>query len=938
MKKTIILLVFLLFITSVSAFDLPEIKSKLPSINVPKQTTYESYKPTIPTPPPFTIKICDERASRCQGNNLFICEKNSWKLKQECKFDEFCHNTNGCLKKQTAQPKINIVKPVPELKIVSDVLNIAQVCRKGDIRCSEKTNSVMVCQNNQWLLKQKCAENQDCITGKGCVEKVNVKFPDYSTTPTIPAPKKSPIDLGCNNVRDTTCMGKLFLVCKETQLGKIWTNAKDCGKPEFCNKKEGCILTKLRTVNISVKKSNVSKQELNDIIKDVEAQQETLRNKRQTALTAFQNFDQKANQLYNVISSVLKTMNEIRSSGTSSRSSALTSQERSEELSKSEEQAKDLREKLIQLIKESQKDSNEDKEYYLEKLEKYNKMGEQLSDYLSDLVDHSTELSEVSADESKSKKLIEYTQREIDDMIAELLKQVKQGNVDAVSQLLVLMSKKSQTEQERIAKKVISLLDDLEQKQKKLSEQLKGLNSDKSQSKRLSELNKEINSISTSRKSISNILRETMQTQEEVAETTKSILDKQGRITRQSSRFEVKDEKPKIKFTIDKKPTVINKAWNWIKTLFTDEEEAQPSEESSSTEQTVSREYPWCDDPDGNDVTRATTVTWQQHNWSWQESKQDVCTGYNLRKIYEATCGTYHEELLDCPENSICVSGACTPENQVEDREAVERDAWRNTGDERAREEYWGNYCLDYRSMDTDAPGIVTHRTCDANYNCSDLITLEESCSGNIALHYRCDMQGALGHLISSEQNCGEDAQCVVEPWGSSCRPRNSDENESCTRSTDWRGHNIITYKACADCEPVEYSDHCLEGNRVAKLSCLRNRPVDIVEECSRGLTCPINLTQNAINELGFPPRACGDYSRYENDRGPECTQTTEEDGSIIVSHKRCTNCPAQEYRDECSNNDVLVTFRCENNNIDYGAVDCRAQRMTCPRGASACQ
>ncbi len=51
---------------------------------------------------------------------------------------------------------------------------------------------------------------------------------------------------------------------------------------------------------------------LNDTIKDVESMQETIRNKRQMASTAFQNFDQKANQLYNLLSSVLKSLNEMR--------------------------------------------------------------------------------------------------------------------------------------------------------------------------------------------------------------------------------------------------------------------------------------------------------------------------------------------------------------------------------------------------------------------------------------------------------------------------------------------------------------------------------------------------------------------------------------------------------------------------------------------------
>lgn len=47
-------------------------------------------------------------------------------------------------------------------------------------------------------------------------------------------------------------------------------------------------------------------------IKEVETMQEIVRNKRQMTSTAFQNFDQKTNQLYNLLSSVMKAFNEMR--------------------------------------------------------------------------------------------------------------------------------------------------------------------------------------------------------------------------------------------------------------------------------------------------------------------------------------------------------------------------------------------------------------------------------------------------------------------------------------------------------------------------------------------------------------------------------------------------------------------------------------------------
>ncbi|MEL6547504.1 MAG: hypothetical protein AAFQ82_22965, partial [Myxococcota bacterium] len=71
-----------------------------------------------------------------------------------------------------------------------------------------------------------------------------------------------------------------------------------------------------KAVQTSSNTATVDRASLNDEIKNVESMQETVRNKRQMASTAFQNFDQKSNQLYNLMSSVLKVMNEMRSGTT----------------------------------------------------------------------------------------------------------------------------------------------------------------------------------------------------------------------------------------------------------------------------------------------------------------------------------------------------------------------------------------------------------------------------------------------------------------------------------------------------------------------------------------------------------------------------------------------------------------------------------------------
>ena len=71
-------------------------------------------------------------------------------------------------------------------------------------------------------------------------------------------------------------------------------------------------LTTEKLVVLSAKRKRLDRSGLDDTIKEVESMQETVRNKRQMASTSFQNFDQKANQLFNMLSSVMKALNEMR--------------------------------------------------------------------------------------------------------------------------------------------------------------------------------------------------------------------------------------------------------------------------------------------------------------------------------------------------------------------------------------------------------------------------------------------------------------------------------------------------------------------------------------------------------------------------------------------------------------------------------------------------
>ena len=59
---------------------------------------------------------------------------------------------------------------------------------------------------------------------------------------------------------------------------------------------------------------------LGEAIESLESEQEEIRNDRTMDSTAFQNFDQKSNQLFNMLSSVVKTTSEMRGIGAGSRS------------------------------------------------------------------------------------------------------------------------------------------------------------------------------------------------------------------------------------------------------------------------------------------------------------------------------------------------------------------------------------------------------------------------------------------------------------------------------------------------------------------------------------------------------------------------------------------------------------------------------------------
>ena len=73
-------------------------------------------------------------------------------------------------------------------------------------------------------------------------------------------------------------------------------------------------------ISVTAEPKLMQRADIDLAIKDLESMKELVSNNRQQASTAFQNFDQKGNQLMNLLSTVIKSMNEMRSIGAASRS------------------------------------------------------------------------------------------------------------------------------------------------------------------------------------------------------------------------------------------------------------------------------------------------------------------------------------------------------------------------------------------------------------------------------------------------------------------------------------------------------------------------------------------------------------------------------------------------------------------------------------------
>jgi len=63
----------------------------------------------------------------------------------------------------------------------------------------------------------------------------------------------------------------------------------------------------------SANQSEISSSSIIAEIAEIETTMEDIRNRRQELATAFENFDQKANQLFNILSAVLKSIKEMKS-------------------------------------------------------------------------------------------------------------------------------------------------------------------------------------------------------------------------------------------------------------------------------------------------------------------------------------------------------------------------------------------------------------------------------------------------------------------------------------------------------------------------------------------------------------------------------------------------------------------------------------------------
>lgn len=81
---------------------------------------------------------------------------------------------------------------------------------------------------------------------------------------------------------------------------------------KYKNSPEELLAESFRAYGSLLKVAVFTVRELDRELGDLDITLEDARNKRQRAAEQFENFDQKANQLYNLLSSVMKAMAEMR--------------------------------------------------------------------------------------------------------------------------------------------------------------------------------------------------------------------------------------------------------------------------------------------------------------------------------------------------------------------------------------------------------------------------------------------------------------------------------------------------------------------------------------------------------------------------------------------------------------------------------------------------
>ncbi len=669
----------------------------------------------------------------------------------------------------------------------------------------------------------------------------DVKSPQLQESKTITTVNQkiqTPLKIECK-LGQTTCFKntklnlEYFRECKKTSSGdQIFANIQTCSPPSYCDNKKGCVKKEPLAKPIIAQPKIIKPLTPDNSLKSKKIILPPKENTKSQELRT--NLIRQKRELKLKLEQSRKDINKIEE----------TTSEQKISKQKLKKNVEDLEEQL-NTIGDDQQLSQVDLQNSLQKMQQLLQTMSSISKATHDATMAVVRKSSaLTSEESQAQKRA--SQKELNNIIRDVEEQQETLKDKRQTALTYIQTTDQKTNQ--MYNVVSSVSKSINQKRvgttskaltseesKNLSREL-NTKTNKDQAQKLAGLNEEMNNISMSRKAIQNTLRENMLVQE---------------------------EKPKLNIP-SKKETIAGKAWKWMKNIFDAEKPVAKDFKKPNLLDNLPEipilEEPGCQDPDGVDVTRATTVIYKKCDTCPTETETDECTGTSLYTVNEFYCdgNEAKSNFLRCNEDNvlnadrkICKKGKCVLESTAGDQDELEREAYENDGDflssiNGANTEY--PYCLDYRNLGksnpnydrTNRPNKIVYRECENLGDCGPLITAKDHCEGTVLVTHSCTEYTTVANEVTiNRYDCATHPQkkwCAERPWGAECVDRLEGEDIINPRSGEQceiGPYDRIQYKECENCEWKQFPDHCIENNILLNYECRNNRVQESSQDCA---------------------------------------------------------------------------------------------------------